>query len=191
MKAVKRASGTLGECRWNVQVDRAFTHEKLGPMFFSKFRDLKLDVWDKERAIVFAGFNVLNDVEQAMMSLVQREGKARFYWDYDVYYCDPDKDNEAGYFMKQNLRNFPNAISEEEAFDNFSHLSDVTFIACTSDNAAARYVNTYVNEELRMKNEEFPIGQETSQRNTASTANSSIFSLHSSLSVVLCNEALM
>ena len=144
-----------------------------------------------KRAIVFAGFNVLNDVEQAMMRLVQREGKARFYWDYDVYYCDPDKDHEAGYFMKQNLRNFPNAISEEEAFDNFSHLSDVTFIACTSDNAAARYVNTYVNEELRMKNEEFPIGQETSQRNTASTANSSIFSLNSSLSVVLCNEALM
>ena len=30
------------------------------------------------RAVVFAGFNVLNSVEHAMMSLVQRENKARF-----------------------------------------------------------------------------------------------------------------
>jgi CRISPR/Cas system-associated exonuclease Cas4 (RecB family) len=131
-----------------------------------------------KRAIVFAGFNVLNNVEEAMMSLIQREGKARFYWDYDIYYCDPKKDFEAGYFMKQNLRNFPNAISDIEEFDNFSHLKDVTFIACSTDNAAARYVNTYINEELKMKN---PL----------STLNSSLLTLNSSLSVVLCNEALM
>ena len=142
-------------------------------------------------AIVFAGFNVLNSVEHTMMSIIQREGKARFYWDYDIYYCDPKKDYEAGFFMKQNLRDFPCAISEPEAFDNFSRLKDVTFIACTTDNAAARYVNTYINEELRMKNEEFPIGQETNAGNTTAVANSSLFTLHSSLSIVLCNEALM
>ena len=99
-----------------------------------------------KRAIVFAGFNVLNNVESTMMSLIQREGKARFYWDYDIYYCDPKKDYEAGYFMKQNLRDFPNAISEPEPFDNYSHLKDVTFLACTTDNAAARYVNTWRTE---------------------------------------------
>ena len=131
-----------------------------------------------KRAIVFAGFNVLDNVEHAMMSLIQREGKARFYWDYDIYYCDPKKDYEAGYFMKQNLRDFPCAISEPEAFDNFSHLKDVTFIACTTDNAAARYVNTFLDEELRIKKEEL-------------RSDSSLFTLHSSLSIVLCNEALM
>ncbi len=93
-----------------------------------------------KRAIVFAGFNVLNSVENTMMRSIQSEGKARFYWDYDIYYCDTNKEYEAGYFMKQNLSNFPSAITDTEAFDNFSHLSDVTFIACTSDNAAARYV---------------------------------------------------
>ena len=115
--------------------------------------------------IVFAGFNVLMDVEHTMMNAIQREGKARFYWDYDIYYCDPKTDHEAGFFMKQNLRDFPSAISDTDAFDNFRHLRDVTFIACTSDNAAARYVNSFVNEELRVKNEE--------------------------CSVVLCNESLM
>jgi homoaconitate hydratase family protein len=38
----------------NVAVDRAFTHEKLGPLFFDKFRELALTVWDKNRAILFA-----------------------------------------------------------------------------------------------------------------------------------------
>ena len=42
-----------------------------------------------------------------------------------------------------------------------------------------------------MKNEEFPIGQETNTGNTTAVANSSLFTLHSSLSIVLCNEALM
>ena len=136
-----------------------------------------------KRAIVFAGFNVLNSVEHAMMSAIQREGKARFYWDYDIYYCDPKKDYEAGYFMKQNLHDFPSAISNIEAFDNFCHLNDVTFIACTTDNAAARYANSFINEELRIRSEEFPTGQETNTNNMT-VANSS-------LSVVLCNEALM
>ena len=147
---------------------------------------LVLKFLEGKRAVVFAGFNVLNDVEQAMMRLVQREGKARFYWDYDVYYCDPKKDYEAGYFMKQNLVNFPNAISEEAEFDNFSHLSDVTFIACSSDNAAARYVNTCINEELRKKNEEL-----AAATTPKGNSDSSISALHSSLAVVLCNEALM
>ena len=106
-----------------------------------------------KRAIVFAGFNVLNNVEQTMMSLIQREGKARFYWDYDIYYCDPKKDYEAGYFMKLNLRDFPNAISEPEPFDNFSHLKDVTFIACTTDNAAARFANSWKGDAVILCNE--------------------------------------
>lgn len=120
-----------------------------------------------KRAIVFAGFNVLNNVEHAMMSSIQRENKARFYWDYDIYYCDPKKDYEAGYFMKQNLRDFPCAISDIEPFDNFRHLNDVTFIACTTDNAAARYVNTL--NPLSSPSKEIEEGR----------------------AVVLCNEALM
>ena len=38
----------------DVAVDRAFTHEKLGPLFFDKFRKMNLKIWDKERAILFA-----------------------------------------------------------------------------------------------------------------------------------------
>ncbi len=38
----------------DVAVDAAFTHEKLGPLFFDKFRELGLSVWDKQRAVIFA-----------------------------------------------------------------------------------------------------------------------------------------
>ncbi len=38
----------------DVAVDRAFSHEKLGPLFFDKFRQMNLKIWDKERAILFA-----------------------------------------------------------------------------------------------------------------------------------------
>ena len=38
----------------DVAVEYAFTHEKLGPLFFDKFREMGLTVWDKERAILFA-----------------------------------------------------------------------------------------------------------------------------------------
>ena len=36
--------------------------------------------------IVFAGFNVLNDVEEQLMLMLKKEQRARFYWDYDIYY---------------------------------------------------------------------------------------------------------
>lgn len=116
------------------------------------------------QAVAFAGFNVLNRVEQSMMQAVKREGKARFYWDYDVYYCDGEREHEAGHFMRDNLRRFPSAIGPE-AFDNFRHLQDVTFIACTTDNAAARYANAWISEHASSAEER--------------------------RAVILCNEALM
>lgn len=127
--------------------------------------DLAQQLVEGKRAIVFAGFNVLNDVEQSMMQTIDREGKARFYWDYDVYYTSRHKDHEAGFFMKQNLRKFKSAITDEAAFDNFRHLHDVTFIACTADNAAARIAGSWL--------------QEHQQNDETKTA------------VILCNEALM
>ena len=187
--------------------DRLLGEGKLweGALFCHVTEQMKADeslvgkLVEGKQAIVFAGFNVLNDVEQSMMNFIKREGKARFYWDYDIYYCDPKKNYEAGDFMKQNLSNFPNAISEPEAFDNFSQLTDVTFVACATDNAAARYVNTYI-EELRIKKEELRIKKEELRIDSSSTFNSqlstlnfqlSTFNSQSPLSVVLCNEGLL
>ena len=152
-----------------------------------------------KRAIVFAGFNVLNNVEHALMSRTQGEGKALFYWDYDIYYCDPKTDYEAGYFMKQNLRDFPSAISDTAPFDNFSRLSDVTFIACTTDNAAARYVNSFLIEHLPLtidhsaSQDEQPKnnGQWSMVNGQWSMVNGQWSMVNGQWSIILCNEALM
>lgn len=101
---------------------------------------------DKRKAVVFVGFNVLNDVEQALMQEIQRSGKGLFYWDYDTFYTD-DEANEAGTFMRQNLQDFPCAIGKEN-FQNLRNLKDVTFISCNSDNASARYTRQWLSEAL-------------------------------------------
>ena len=60
--------------------------------------------------IILAGFNALNRCEEILFSFFRETGKARFYWDYDRYYLD-DPQQEAGLFMRKNLKKFPQAAS--------------------------------------------------------------------------------
>lgn len=99
--------------------------------------------------IVFAGFNVLNDVEERLMLALKKEGRALFYWDYDVFYTRQEQ-NEAGLFMRRNLSLFGNELPAEE-FDNLARLRDITFISTGSDNAQARYVTPWLRGELDPK----------------------------------------
>ena len=121
-----------------------------GAIFRNVIENLKEDdsplqsLLEKRKAIVFAGFNVLNDVEHALMAAIQKQGKAIFYWDYDSYYVE-NPEHEAGVFMRQNLKDFPCALSKEH-FDNLRLLMDVTFISCNTDNAAARYAHQWLAE---------------------------------------------
>ena len=41
-----------------------------------------------EGKYIFIGFNLLNDVEQQLFLILSKEGKAKFYWDYDAYFID-------------------------------------------------------------------------------------------------------
>ena len=92
-----------------------------------------LDNYLRERkAVAFVGFNVLNDVEHALMEEIQRTGKGLFYWDYDTFYTQDDA-SEAGTFMRQNLQDFPCALPQE-LFSNMMRLQDVTFISSNTDN---------------------------------------------------------
>ena len=60
--------------------------------------------------IILAGFNALNRCEELLFGFFRETGKAKFYWDYDRYYLD-DPQQEAGLFMRKNLKNFPQAAS--------------------------------------------------------------------------------
>ena len=82
---------------------------------------------------LFVGFNLLQKVEQQLFSYLQKEGKARFYWDFDHYYIRTPQStsqqhragtlvpHEAGQYISTYLEYFPNEldISNEDIYGNF------------------------------------------------------------------------
>ena len=147
-----------------------------GAIFRSVIESLRQDdnlldsLFREREVIVFAGFNVLNDVEHALMSAIHKRGKALFYWDYDSYYVE-NPEHEAGVFMRRNLQDFPCALGKEH-FDNLRHLQDVTFISCNTDNAAARYASQWLKS----------LNEDNSRPLEAAAGYNS---------VILCNEGLL
>lgn len=95
---------------------------------------------------VFIGFNALNGVENKLFDIIKREKEALFYWDYDKHYID-NKQHEAGHFMRKNLDRFPNAL-QGDFFNNLTGEKDVTFVSASSDNIQARYVSTWLQNNL-------------------------------------------
>jgi len=87
----------------------------------------------------FVGFNVLNGCEIALFTLLQKAGKAVFYWDYDLFYMNRPR-HEAGRFMRENLEKFPNEL-KKNSFDNFEHSTkNIQFISASTENAQARFL---------------------------------------------------
>ena len=86
------------------------------------FRDVAENVanitfpWEN---VFFVGLNALNPCEQKVMKHLQNEGKAEFFWDYDEFYLN--QNHEAGFFMRQNIRNFP-APDFQNTFCNISNI---------------------------------------------------------------------
>ena len=113
---------------------------------------------------IFIGFNLLQQVEQRLFTLLQKEGKARFYWDFDHYYASSD----AGQYIRQYLKVFPNELDIEcaDIYDHFRQPKNVSFISAPTENIQARYVSTWLQDENRLK----------AGRRTA---------------IVMCNEALL
>lgn len=121
---------------------------------------------------LFVGFNVIQKVEQRIFSRLMKDGKAHFYWDFDNYYM-PDNSskitqNEAGHYVSQYIRSFPNEleISDGAIYDNLKKDKAITYVSASTENVQARYISTWLKENNRYKN----------GRNVA---------------IVLCDEALL
>ena len=114
---------------------------------------------------LFIGFNMLQQVEQTLFRRMKKEGKARFYWDYDHYYLN---NNEAGHFIAQYLNDFPNELDNRDnaIYNNFTQSKTITYISAPTENIQARYISTWLRQGNRIAD----------NRQTA---------------VVLCNESLL
>jgi CRISPR/Cas system-associated exonuclease Cas4 (RecB family) len=107
---------------------------------------------------IFVGFNVLLGVEHRLFKLIQHEGKARFYWDFDNYYVKrkssehlPSHANEAGHFIAQYLEMFPNELDSGDTgiYDSFSQPKHITIASASTENIQARYAATWLKDDAR------------------------------------------
>ena len=95
---------------------------------------------------LFVGFNALNDVETKLFSMLDKRGKALFYWDYDEYYVK-NTHHEAGHFMRKNLERFPNALQH----GNYKHLTTdkkVSIVSASNNSIQARYLSQWLDSNL-------------------------------------------
>lgn len=113
---------------------------------------------------VFVGFNVLNQVEHHLFAQLQAMGKAMFYWDYDLQYVENPL-HEAGEFIRRNLHDFPNELTDTLFFSNLCQPKQIDYIAASTENAQARYVPQWLEKNLTERENE--------------------------TAVVLCNEAVL
>lgn len=131
---------------------------------------------DAATTYAFVGFNVLNNVEQALFDELQRRGRALFFWDYDVAYTRTadGQTHEAGHFVLQNLQRYGNALTGE-CFDNLSTPKQLTIAAASSENIQARLLPGWLQKNFT-RPEAAPEGEHYAANQTA---------------VVLCNEQLL
>lgn len=102
---------------------------------------------DTQRTYCFVGFNMLSETEKKLMSYLDGRGKALFYWDYDVMYKD-NTDFEAGDFIRENIKLFPNALAHCHIYDNLKQKTEVTFVSTKTDSIATRYIPEWLNNHL-------------------------------------------
>ncbi|GHU94243.1 hypothetical protein FACS1894156_2200 [Bacteroidia bacterium] len=84
-----------------------------------------------EQHFVFVGLNAVTECEKKLLHSLKDAGKADFYWDYDNYYVDNQR-QEAGEFMRYNLQHFP-SVNSSASTDNFGQHKDIQVVAAPSD----------------------------------------------------------
>ncbi len=98
---------------------------------------------DTSRHYVFIGFNALSECEKSVLKYLNNNCKCDFIWDYDSYYVE-QKEQEAGYFLRENLSHFKPSI--DISHNNFS---DIEKSFCAISTASNAIQCKYVNQLLR------------------------------------------
>ena len=88
---------------------------------------------------VITGFSGLNNCEKAIFKQLQKENRILFYWDYDSWYLEK-KDHEAGFFLRENLKLFPPAITCDKSMTDKPEKKNFHFISVPSDTGQAKLI---------------------------------------------------
>ncbi|MDR2894780.1 MAG: hypothetical protein LBU97_04900, partial [Alistipes sp.] len=104
------------------------------------------------RHYVIAGFNALSACERAIFEHLQKNFEVDFYWDHDLYYTGDGslaRAQEAGRFMRDNLRRFPPVAPLSGGFDNFSKPKRIRSVSAGSDVLQCKYAGMRLAEMAR------------------------------------------
>ena len=126
---------------------------------------------------LFVGFNLLQKVERVLFSRLMKEGKAKFYWDFDEYYM-PSPSHHLNTSTSQhlntsggaivstaptnlntspsqhlNLSDFPNELdnTDRDIYANMRRPKRIRFISSPTENAQARFASNWLLENDRYK----------------------------------------
>lgn len=106
------------------------------------------------RLYIFIGFNVVQEVENRLFSMLKDEGRAMFYWDYDEYFMHEKNmvANEAGKYINRLKQKFPNELdaSRTDIFDTMKETKQIRYVSAPTENIQARYVSQWLKENNRM-----------------------------------------
>ena len=124
---------------------------------------------------LFVGFNLLQKVERVLFSRLMKEGKAKFYWDFDEYYMpspshhlntSPSQQLSGGALVSSaptnlttspsqhlNLADFPNELdnTDRNIYANMRRPKRIRFISSPTENAQARFASNWLLENDRYK----------------------------------------
>ena len=124
---------------------------------------------------LFVGFNLLQKVERVLFSRLMKEGKAKFYWDFDEYYMpspshhlttSPSHHLSGGALVSSaptnlttspsqhlNISDFPNELdnTDPDIYANMRRPKRIRFISSPTENAQARFASNWLLENERYK----------------------------------------
>ena len=97
---------------------------------------------------IFVGFNMMQVAEVKFCENLQKQGRAKFYWDFDNGYMPAkgSQPGEPGYFIEKYLKVFPNELDSDNAdiYDNLARPKQITFVSANTESIQARFIPTWL-----------------------------------------------
>ncbi len=108
---------------------------------------------------LFVGFNLIQKVERVLFSRLMKEGKAKFYWDFDEYYMPTARAQQSASVPNNTasfaayLSDFPNELdnTNRDIYANMRRPKRIRFISSPTENAQARFASNWLLENDRYK----------------------------------------
>ena len=108
---------------------------------------------------LFVGFNLIQKVERVLFSRLMKEGKAKFYWDFDEFYMPTARAQQSASVPNNTasfaayLTDFPNELdnTDRNIYANMRRPKRIRFISSPTENAQARFASNWLLENDRYK----------------------------------------